>query len=375
VADPEAQGMALILARLLAGTLLAASLTPADAGAQLPLGRLDMPAGFAIEVFATVPGARSLAVADQGARIYVGTRGDRVFAVLDPERDRIANQVVEVAAGLKVPNGLAVAPDGALFVVEQHQISRFDPSGEREVVVPPGVLPDFRHHGWRYAAFGPDERLYVTVGAPCNVCEVRGFEGAIVRMRPDGHELEIFARGVRNSLGLDWHPETGELFFTDNGGDGLGDLVPPDELNRAPERDLHFGYPYVHAPGQPYPQLAGREPPGPVAHPAVRFEAHVAALGIRFYRGRMFPRDYRHDAFVAQHGSWNRSEPIGYRIVRVRFDASGRPTGTDVFIDGWLGSSGRAWGRPVDIAELPDGSLLVSDDEAGAIYRVTYRRP
>jgi glucose/arabinose dehydrogenase len=352
------------------GAIVAAQLTPATGRAQLPLERLDAPPGFVIAVFAEVPGARSLAVAEDGAKVYVGTRGDQLFAALDPERDGVADQVIEVAGGLRVPNGVALAPDGALFVVEQHQISRFDPSGEREVVVPPGVLPDFRHHGWRYAAFGPDGRLYVTVGAPCNICEVRGFEGTILRMRPDGYELEIFARGVRNSLGLDWHPETGELFFTDNGGDGLGDLVPPDELNRAPERYLHFGYPYAYAPGKPYPQFAGRAPPEPITDPALNFEAHVAALGIHFYRGRMFPEEYRHDAFVAQHGSWNRTEPIGYRVMRVDFDAGGK----EVFIDGWLGASGRAWGRPVDIAELPDGSLLVSDDHAGVIYRITYRR-
>ena len=367
--------MRVAFAHLLTVGALAAQPAAADALAQLPLDRLHAPPGFAIEVFAQVPGARSLAVAERGARIYVGTRGDRVFAVLDSERDGSADQVVEVARDLKVPNGVALAPDGALFVVEQHQITRFDPAGEREVVVPPGVLPDFRHHGWRYAAFGPDQRLYVTIGAPCNVCAVRGFEGTIARLRPDGHELEIFARGVRNSLGLDWHPRTGELFFTDNGGDQLGDLIPPDELNRAPERDLHFGYPYAWAPGQPYPQFAGAEPPAPLTHPALNFEAHVAALGLRFYRGRMFPEDYRHNAFVAQHGSWNRSEPIGYRVMRVAFDANGRPTGQQVFIDGWLGRNGRAWGRPVDLAELPDGSLLVSDDQAGVIYRVTHRRP
>jgi glucose/arabinose dehydrogenase len=223
--------MGLACARLLTVGGRAAQLAAAEALAQLPLDRLDAPPGFAIEVFAHVPGARSLAVAERGARTYVGTRGDRVFAVLDPDRDGSADQVVEVAQGLKVPNGVALAPDGALFVVEQHQITRFGPAGEREVVVPPGVLPDFRHHGWRYGAFGPDQRLYVTIGAPCNVCAVRGFEGTIVRLRPDGHELEVFARGVRNSLGLDWHPRTGELFFTDNGGDGLGDLIPPDELN------------------------------------------------------------------------------------------------------------------------------------------------
>jgi glucose/arabinose dehydrogenase len=356
------------------GAMLAVQMIPAAGRAQLPLGRLSAPPGFTVEVFAEVPGARSLVVAEDGARIYVGTRGDKVFAVLDPERDGIANEVVEVASGLKSPNGLALAPDGALFVVEQHQISRFDPSGEREVVVPPGVLPDFRHHGWRYAGSGPDGQLYVAVGAPCNICEVRGFEGTIVRLRPDGHELEIFARGVRNSLGLDWHPATGELFFTDNGGDQLGDRLPPDELNRAPERDLHFGFPYVYGRGTPYPQFEGQEPPGPTTGPALNFEAHAAALGLRFYRGRMFPRDYRGDAFVAQHGSWNRSDPIGYRVMRVRFDADGNPTGKEVFIDGWLGSGSRAWGRPVDVAELPDGSLLVSDDHAGLIYRITYRR-
>ena len=259
--------MRLSFARWLVIGILAALLVPADASAQVPLGRLSAPPGFAIEVFAEVPGARSLAVAERGARVYVGTQGERVFAVLDPERDGRANEVVEVAHGLKVPNGVALAPDGALFVVEQHQITRFDPSGERKVVVPPGILPDFRHHGWRYAAFGPDRRLYVTIGAPCNICEVRGFEGTIVRLREDGHEVEIFARGVRNSLGLDWHPRTGELFFTDNGGDQLGDLIPPDELNRAPEPDLHFGYPYVYGPGQPYPEFAGAEAARPV-HPS-----------------------------------------------------------------------------------------------------------
>jgi glucose/arabinose dehydrogenase len=367
--------MPLTFARPLAVCVLGLQLAAADASAQLPLERLNAPPGFAIEVFAQVPGARSLAVAEEGARIYVGTRGDRVFAVLDRGRDGRADQVVEVARGLKAPNGVAIAPDGALFVAEQHQISRFDPGGAREVVVPPGVLPDFRHHGWRYAKFGPDGRLYVTVGAPCNICAVRGLEGTIVRLRPDGQELEIFARGVRNSLGLDWHPRTHELFFTDNGGDQLGDLVPPDELNRAPERDLHFGYPYVWGPGEPYPQFAGEQPPGPITHPALNFEAHVAALGLHFYRGRMFPQEYRQDAFVAQHGSWNRSDPIGYRVMRVSFDPSGRPSGKQVFIDGWLGSGGRAWGRPVDVAELPDGSLLISDDTAGVIYRVTYRRP
>ncbi|HEX5078420.1 MAG TPA: PQQ-dependent sugar dehydrogenase [Geminicoccaceae bacterium] len=340
-------------------------------GADPPLERLRLPPGFAIEVFAEVPGARSLAVADGGRKVYVGTRDEDLYAVLDSERDGVADGVLRVATGLNVPNGIA-ATDGRLFVAEQNRIVRFEPDGKIEVVVPDGVLPDFRHHGWRYARLGPDGKLYVAIGAPCNICDVAGFEGTIVRMNPDGHRLEIFARGVRNSVGFDWHPVTGEIFFTDNGGDGLGDTIPPDELNRAPEQDLHFGYPYVYGDGVPYPQFAGRRPPIEMTSPALAFEAHVAALGIHFYRGSMFPDEFRNDAFVAQHGSWNRSEPIGYRVVRVRFDDQGSPLGKQVFIDGWLGRDGRAWGRVVDIAELPDGSLLVSDDHAGLIYRITY---
>jgi glucose/arabinose dehydrogenase len=344
----------------------------AQGGANPPLERLDLPPGFEIEVFAEVPGARSLAVADGGRKVYVGTRDEEVYAVLDSERDGIADGVLHVATGLKVPNGLA-AMDGRLFVAEQNRIIRFEPDGKVDTVVPAGVLPDFRHHGWRYAGFGPDGKLYVAIGAPCNICEVAGFEGTIIRMNPDGHNLEVFARGVRNSVGFDWHPVTGEMFFTDNGGDDLGDLIPPDELNRATEQGLHFGYPFVYGDGVPYPQFAGREQPTEMIGPALAFEAHAAALGIRFYRGAMFPADFRNNAFVAEHGSWNRTDPIGYRIMRVRFDDEGLPVGKEVFVGGWLGGDGRAWGRVVDIAELPDGSLLVSDDLLGLVYRITYR--
>ena len=281
-------------------------------------------------MFAEVPGARSLAVAERGARVYVGTTGQaaQVFAVLDPERDGRANEVVEVAHGLKVPNGVALAPERAPVrgrAAPDHPVRPLRRAQGRGAL--PASCPIFGTMGWRYAAFGPDRRLYVTIGAPCNICEVRGFEGTIVRLREDGHEVEIFARGVRNSLGLDWHPRTGELFFTDNGGDQLGDLIPPDELNRAPEPDLDFGYPYVYGPGQPYPEFAGEKPPCSFTHPVVNFDAHVAALGLHFYRGPMFPQEYRHVAFVAQHGSWNRSEPIGYRVVQVAYDTTGRPSG------------------------------------------------
>jgi glucose/arabinose dehydrogenase len=322
-----------------------------------------------------VPGARSLLVAEDGAKIYVATRESEVFAILDPERDGIANEVIAVAGGLRAPNGLALTADGALLVAEQHRILELDGAGRGKVVVPPGVLPDRDEHGWRYAGIGPDGRLYVAIGAPCKLCEVKGFEGTIVRLRPDGHELEIFARGVRNSGGFDWHPLTGEMFFTDNGGDELGDLVTPDELNRALEPGLHFGFPYVYGDGISDPQFAGREAPQPTTSPALAFDAHVAALGIDFYQGGMFPADYRNDALVAQHGSSNRSPPVGYRVMRVRFSPTGRPQGTWVFIDGWLGADGSVLGRPVDLEELPDGSLLISDDHVGMVYRVTYHEP
>jgi glucose/arabinose dehydrogenase len=360
-----------LLAVLLGACRLAAEPGPPPA----PLDRLRLPAGFAIAEFARVPGARSLLVAEDGARIYVGTRDSEVFAILDPERDGIADEVATVASGLKVPNGLALAPDGALLIAEQHRIIRLDGQGRATIVVPEGVLPDQGHHGWRYAGRGPDGRLYVAVGAPCNVCAVGSLEGTIIRLRPDGHQLEVFARGVRNAVGLDWHPLTGELFFTDNGGDYLGDLIPPDELNRAARAGLHFGFPYVYGDGVPYPQLAAEEPPQRARSPTLAFDAHVAALGIDFYTGAMFPEDYRNDALVAQHGSWNRSTPIGYRVMRVRFDDYGLPSRAEVFIDGWLGADGSISGRPVDLEELPDGSLLISDDHAGMVYRVTWQPP
>ena len=368
---PFATGRRLLLTLALLLNACRSATPPADPEANL--AGLHLPPGFLIAEFAKVPGARSLLVAEAGARIYVATRDSEVFAILDPERDGVANQVVAVAGGLKAPNGLALAPDGALLIVEQQQILKLERSGKATVVVPPGVLPNFSQHGWRYAGIGPDGKLYVAVGAPCNICEVTGFEGTIIRLRPDGHDLEIFARGIRNSVGFDWQPLTGELFFTDNGGDNLGDDIPPDELNGAPEPGLHFGFPYVYGDNIPYPQFEGETPARALTPPALALGAHVAALGIDFYTGSMFPAEYRNDALIAEHGSWNRSEPVGYRIVRVRFSPAGQPTGQEVFIDGWLGADGRVSGRPVDLEELPDGSLLISDDHAGLIYRVTYR--
>jgi hypothetical protein len=249
-----------------------------------------------------VPGARALLVAEAGARIYVATRDGEVFAILDPERDGTADEVVAVAGGLTAPVGLALGPDGALLIAEQHRILELAGAGRAQVVVPPGVLPARGRRGSRHAGIGPDGRLYVAVGASCDACEVRGFEGTIVRLRPDGHELEIFARGVRDAVGFDWHPLTGELFFVDGGGDA-DDPGAPDELNRAAEPGLHFGFPYVYGDGTPDPQFAGRAAPQPTTSPALAFDPRAGTLGIDFYGGRMFPADYRNDALVAQHGA------------------------------------------------------------------------
>lgn len=347
----------------------------AGAVTQTELAKIKLPPGFAIEVYARVPSARSMAPAPDLGGMFVGTRGDTLYAVFDRDGDRRAEQVRVLSRDLNTPNGIAFH-DGWLYIAEQHRIVRYRPTqaalAPDKVQVLYDKLPDYGHHGWRYAAVGPDRRLYVAVGAPCNICDVDGLQGTILRFALTGGQPEIFARGVRNSVGIDFHPATGEAFFTDNGGDRMGDDVPPDELNHAAHAGRHFGYPHFAGGDAVSPGYGGRTPPADPVFPVIRFGAHVAALGIHFYRGAMFPTEYRNDAFVAQHGSWNRSVPDGYRIVRVRFDKAGRAVGKEVFAEGWL-QQGRAWGRPVDIKELPDGSLLVSDDRAGVIYRITYK--
>jgi len=214
----------------------------------------------------------------------------------------------------------------------------------------------------------------VAVGSPCNICAVRGLEGTIIRLPQSGGAPEVIARGVRNSVGLDFHPRTGALYFTDNGADNMGEDVPPDELNHAPRKGLHFGFPYFGGGDARTDEFADDLLPDGLVQPIVRFGAHVAALGIHFYRGTMFPPPYRRDAFVAHHGSWNRTVPDGYRIARVRFDEAGKAIGWAPFAEGWLTEDGSAWGRPVDVKTLADGSLLVSDDKAGLIYRITYKK-
>lgn len=339
------------------------------------LAKIKLPPGFKIGVYAKVPQARSMALALPMGVLFVGTRQETVYAVIDRNKDRVADEVIPAIQDLNVPNGLAFHA-GFLYVAEQTRIGQyaapeFDIYNQFRVGTIYEGLPDEFLHGWRTLAVGPDDKLYVAVGAPCNICAVKDPEGTILRMNLDGSAAEVYARGVRNSVGMDFHPKTGELFFTDNGGDGLGDDQPPDELNHAPKPGMFFGYPYFAGGDTPSPDFKGKTPPAEPVMPVVRFGAHGASLGIHFYRGEMLPAEYKGDAIVAQHGSWNRTEPFGYRLLRVRFDANGMPVSNEVFAEGWL-QGGEAWGRPVDVKELPDGSLLVSDDYAGVIYRITY---
>jgi glucose/arabinose dehydrogenase len=351
-------------------------LSPAACDTSSRLKSIRLPAGFKVEMYAPdVPGARSLALGDRGT-VFVGTRGEgKVYAVVNPGGVPGGAKVIVLAKGLHSPNGVAFR-DGALYVAEISRILRFDRIESRladpgsPVVVNDG-FPRETHHGWKFIAFGPDGRLYVPVGAPCNVCEREDPRFAsIQRMRPDGTGQETFARGVRNTVGFDWDPSTKELWFTDNGRDWLGDDLPPDELNHAPGKGLHFGFPYRHGKEIPDPEFGKKKIREEFVPPAWELGPHVAALGMRFYTGTMFPEKYRGHIFIAEHGSWNRSTPIGYRVTLVRVE-SGRATGYEVFAEGWL-SEGRAWGRPVDLLVMPDGALLVSDDKAGAIYRISY---
>jgi glucose/arabinose dehydrogenase len=340
------------------------------------VSRIRLPRGYRIEVFAEdVPNARSLCLTPSGT-LFVGSRdAGNVYAVLDPNRDGKADRVVVLARGLEQPNGVAFR-EGSLYVAEIHRVLRYDGIEARlddppAPVVVTDRLPRDGHHGWKFIRFGPDGRLYVPVGAPCNVCERPDPYAAILRMNPDGSAMEVFARGVRNTVGFDWHPTTKELWFTDNGRDWGGDDFPPDELNHAPRAGMHFGFPYRHGKNAPDPQLAGRAPAGtPMVPTAMDLGPHVAALGMRFYTGKSFPPDLHGQVLIAEHGSWNRRTPLGYRVTLVRL-RDGRAASYETFAEGWL-QSGVAWGRPVDLEVMPDGSVLVSDDHAGAIYRIRH---
>ena len=365
---------------LLTASVLLLSLIcpPAIGGERLPLDKISLPPGFKISVYAgDVPGARSMTLSPNGT-LFVGTRTlGAVYALVDRDRDNTAEEVITLVRGLNMPNGVAFR-GGALYVAEVNRVLRYDNieaalNDPPKPVVVNDTFPTDRRHGWKFIRFGPDGKLYVPVGAPCNICEpVEGRYAGIFRMEPDGTGLEPFARGVRNSVGFDWHPVTKELWFTDNGRDWMGDDMPPDELNHAPRKGLHFGFPYCHGRSVPDPEFGKKSKCEAFTPPARELGPHVASLGMRFYTGEMFPEKYRGQVFIAEHGSWNRSTPIGYRVTLVRLEG-GRAVAYEVFAEGWL-QGGRAWGRPVDLLVMPDGALLVSDDHAGAIYRISYAK-
>ncbi len=341
---------------------------------------IKMPAGFNISVFAEVENARSLALSPTGV-VYVGNRNeDKVYAVQDTDGDFVADKKWVLDSGLNMPNGVAFR-DGNLYVAEVNRIlkyegieSKLDNPGEPVVVY--DKFPTETHHGWKYIAFGPDGKLYVPVGAPCNICEPTDpIYAAIHRMNADGSGLELFASGVRNTVGFTWHPQSNELWFTDNGRDMLGDDIPPCELNVVPAAGLHFGYPYCHGGTLKDPDFGDKRACEEFTKPAFNFGAHVAPLGLKFYTGSMFPAEYQNQLIVAEHGSWNRSKKSGYKLNLVKLNANNEVTGSETFASGWLNEETQeVSGRPVDVLQLPDGSLLVSDDHAGKIYRITYSK-
>lgn len=350
---------------------------PLSAAAQtdFDLADISMPAGFSIEVWSdAVPNARSMSLGAKGT-VFVATRREgNVYAVVTASDG--SRSVLTLATGLNMPNGVAFH-EGDLYVAEIQRILRYD-NIEESLANPPqpvvvmDTLPAERHHGWRYIDFGPDGKLYTALGAPCNVCERPGAAN-ISRMNADGSDQEVFAEGVRNSVGFAWHPDSGELWFTDNGRDMLGDDLPPDELNRVSRPGSHFGFPYCHGTDIADPEYGSKRQCSQFAAPEQELGPHVAPLGMMFYTGRMFPAEYAGQVFIAEHGSWNRSKKIGYRVSLVRIE-DGRAAGYEVFAGGWLKGE-VASGRPVDVLQLDDGSMLVSDDQNGAIYRISYARP
>jgi glucose/arabinose dehydrogenase len=354
---------------------LCASSTIASPATDKVIANIQAPAGFKLEVFAdNVPGARSMALGQKGT-LFVGTRKDTVYAVSATSGSSEPPIVRVVANKLNMPNGVAFR-DGALYVAEINRILRFDGIESSLDSVEPAKLvredlPKDRHHGWRYIAFGPDGKLYVPIGSPCNVCNEPNY-GVIARMNADGSGHEIFARGVRNTVGFTWHPTTKQLWFTDNGRDYLGDDVPPCELNLATRAGLDFGFPYCHGKDIKDPEFGNLGDCAKITPPAQLLGAHVAPLGVKFYTGNAFPQVYRGQIFIAEHGSWNRSKKNGYRVSRIKLKGN-EVIDYQPFVVGFKDGE-ETLGRPVDLLVMEDGSMLISDDQAGAIYRLTYEQ-
>jgi glucose/arabinose dehydrogenase len=382
-AAPDVQAALFTGARRVFALLLGIVATLPALAAAPPVERLRVPPGFRVELVSdAVPNARAMTLGPSGngrSIVYVGSmQAGKVYAVeMAADRPAVVRTIV---AGLQLPAGVAWR-DGRLYVSAVSRIVRFDGIDDRLANPPAPVLvtdrlPTETHHGAKYIAFGPDGRLYVAVGSPCNVCKPDERHGVIERMDADGGHIETVARGIRNSVGFDWNPADRSLWFTDNGRDMLGDDMPGDELNRVEQAGQDFGYPYCHQGDIADPEFGAERPCSAFEPPRAKLGAHVAALGMRFYRGAQFPEAYRRSILVAEHGSWNRTRKSGYRVVRLGLDANGRVESQEPFVEGWLQRDGAGretvWGRPADVLPLPDGSLLISDDTAGAIYRVVY---
>lgn len=368
-----------LLIVLVAFSLSGSVCVPTMVGGKPKLNDIQLPLGFELSIFAeNITNARAMCWGDNGT-LFVGSRSaGNVYALRDKDGDGQAEVMYTIASGLSMPVGVAFK-DGDLYIsvvngvvklidIEEHLD---DPPAP---VVVTDAYPSEKHHGWKFIAFGPDGKLYIPVGAPCNICESPdSIFASITRINSDGSGREIIAHGVRNSVGFDWDPNTGKLWFTENGRDNMGDDVPNCELNVLNTEGEHFGYPYCHEGSIPDPEFGEILSCHEFVPPAAKLGPHVAPLGMRFYRGDQFPAKYKHAIFIAEHGSWNRTTPIGYRVA-VAFPQADGSVNTEIFAEGWLKGSS-ATGRPVDVLEAPDGSLLVSDDDADMIYRITYTAP
>jgi glucose/arabinose dehydrogenase len=357
------------------------------------LSRIKLPEGFKISLYAIVPDARHIAVGPQGVVLFVGTRKTKVYAVTDRDKDRVADEVKPFAASLKmaIPNGVCFSKDGFLYIVEQNRVLEYpaaeffyeSPDVAAFNVVKQGELipreEESYNHTARTCRIGPDNKLYITLGQPYNVTPKAKLGlynkvgmGGIIRMDRDGKNREVFALGVRNSVGLDFNPKDRTLWFNDNQVDGMGDDIPPGELNRATKPGLNFGFPWFGGGKVRTEEYKAETPPGDVVFPEVEQAAHAADLGLHVYTGTQFPAKYRGGIFSAQHGSWNRTQPVGARVMFTSLKEDGTADSSVPFAEGWLAPTGEYLGRPVDVAQLADGSLLVSDDLVGALYRISY---
>ncbi len=341
----------------------------------LPIEKIKLPPNFTIEVYAdNVENARQMALGDNGTLFVGSRRAGNLYALIDSNNDMKADKQIVLAKDLFMPSGIAFH-DGSLYVAEVDKIWRYSDIEKHLPNVPKpelvyDKLPNKAHHGWKFIKFGPDGKLYIPVGAPCNVCESELPFASILKLDVETKQTTIVAKGVRNSVGFDFHPETGELWFTDNGRDMMGDDLPDDELNHVTEIGQHFGFPYVHNADNNDPEFFDAEKAKLNTPPALNLGAHVAALGMEFYQGEQFPAEYKGRIFIAQHGSWNRSSKVGYRIMQVTLDGN-KVSDYQPFATGWLQGE-QSWGRPVAVLTMADGSLLVSDDAANAVYRISY---